>query len=229
MKGTEALLREQIAYYRAAAAEYSVDEVAARALASALDEFGPSGEVLELACGPGIWTQQLLRHAANVAAVDAAPEMLARARVRFGGGGVRFIEADLFEWTPEGKYDFVFFGFWLSHIPLDRFETFWDLVRTCLKPDGRVFFVDDNDRTPEELIYGEASSTIRRRLKDGTAHRAVKVAHQPAELEERLRRLGWDIRVTPVWGPFYYGAGTADLSIRAIRRPTRRVGASRRH
>jgi hypothetical protein len=41
----------------------------------------------------------------------------------------------------------------------------------------------------------------------------VKVAHKPAELEERLRRLGWRIRVAPVWGPFYYGAGTADLSI----------------
>ena len=86
-------------------------------------------------------------------------------------------------------------------------------MRTCLKPNGRVFFVDDNARTPEELVYGEASFAIRRRLRDGTAHRAVKVAYQPAELEERLRRLGWLIGVTPVWGPFYYGAGAADPTI----------------
>ena len=213
MTDSDALLTEQLAYYRAAAAEYSVDEAAARDLATALDEFGPSGDVLELACGPGVWTQQLLRHAATVTAIDAAPEMLARARARMGQGRVRFIQANLFGWTPEVTYDLVFFGFWLSHVPLDRFQAFWDLVRTCSKPDGRVFFVDDNDRRPEELIYGEASPAVQRRLKDGTAHRAVKVAHPPAELEERLRRLGWRIRVTPVWGPFYYGAGTADLSI----------------
>jgi demethylmenaquinone methyltransferase/2-methoxy-6-polyprenyl-1,4-benzoquinol methylase len=213
MEDIDLLLTEQIAYYRAAAAEYSVDEVAARDFATALDEFGPSGDVLDLACGLGIWTQQLLRHSANVTAVDAAPEMLARARARVGEGRARFIQANLFEWTPEAKYDFVFFGFWLSHVPLDRFEAFWDLVRTCLKPDGRVFLVDDNARRPEELIYGQASSAVQRRLKDGTTHRVVKVAHQPAELEERLRQLGWRIRVTPVWGPFYYGAGTADTPI----------------
>jgi trans-aconitate methyltransferase len=213
MKDTDVLLAEQIAYYRAAAAEYYVDEVAARDLAAALDEFGPAGDVLELACGPGVWTQQLLRHAATVTGLDAAPEMLARARARVGDGRVRFIQASLFEWTPEVKYDFVFFGFWLSHVPLDRFDAFWALVRTCLKPDGRVFFVDDHARTPEELIYGEASPAIQRRLKDGTGHRAVKVPHEPAELEVRLRRLGWHIRVTPVWGPFYYGAGTAAHSI----------------
>jgi ubiquinone/menaquinone biosynthesis C-methylase UbiE len=213
MEETDALLAEQVAYYRAAAAEYSVDEVAARRLAAALDEFGPAGDVLELACGPGVWTQLLLRHAANVTAVDAAPEMLARARARVGEGRVRFVQANVFEWAPEVKYDLVFFGFWLSHVPLDRFEAFWDLIRTCLKPNGRVFFVDDNHRAPKELIYGEASSAIQRRLKDGTAYRAVKVPHQPTELEGRLRRLGWLIRVTPVWGPFYHGAGTIDLSI----------------
>ncbi|HSO53096.1 MAG TPA: class I SAM-dependent methyltransferase [Actinomycetes bacterium] len=32
--------------------------------------------MLELACGPGVWTGQLLRHASDVTAVDASPEML---------------------------------------------------------------------------------------------------------------------------------------------------------
>jgi demethylmenaquinone methyltransferase/2-methoxy-6-polyprenyl-1,4-benzoquinol methylase len=139
--------------------------------------------------------------------------MLARAQARVGADRVLFVQANLFEWTPEAKYDFVFFGFWLSHVPPERFDAFWTLVRTCLKPNGRVFFVDDNARTPQELIYGEASFAIRRRLSDGTAHRAVKVSYQSAELEQRLRQLGWLIGVTPVWGPFYYGAGAADPSI----------------
>jgi 2-polyprenyl-3-methyl-5-hydroxy-6-metoxy-1,4-benzoquinol methylase len=86
-----------------------------------------------------VWTQQLLRHADTVTAVDGAPEMLARDSARVGEGRVRFIQANLFEWSPKVEYDFVFFGFWLSHVPLDRLDGFWSFVRACLKPDGRVF------------------------------------------------------------------------------------------
>jgi demethylmenaquinone methyltransferase/2-methoxy-6-polyprenyl-1,4-benzoquinol methylase len=202
------LLAEQAAYYRAAVDEYVVDEDVARELAVALDRFGPAGDVLELACGPGVWTEQLLRTAASVTAVDASPEMLARTRARVGAARVRFVQADLFAWRPQHEYDVVFFGFWLSHVPLHRFEQFWVMVRDCLRPDGRVFFVDDNARTPEELVYGEESSVIKRRLRDGTAYRAVKVPHQPADLEARLRDLGWDVMVRAGSGPFYWGAGT---------------------
>jgi demethylmenaquinone methyltransferase/2-methoxy-6-polyprenyl-1,4-benzoquinol methylase len=169
-----------------------------------------SGHVLELACGPGAWTERLLKHATSVTAVDAAPEMLARAKARVGDNRVRFIHADLFTWKPDRRYDVVFFGFWLSHVPLDRFDSFWALIATCLEPAGRVFFVDDAYRTPDELIEGEASSTIRRRLNDGTPYRAVKVPHRPADLEERLTRLGWHIRIMPTSGPFYWGTGARE-------------------
>jgi SAM-dependent methyltransferase len=204
------LLGEQIAYYRASAMEYQVDVDAARALAAALEASQPAGQVLELACGPGVWTELLLRSATSVTAIDAAPEMLARAKGRVGVERVRFIQADLFDWRPSQRYDLVFFGFFLSHVPPPRFEAFWSMVAECLAPAGRVFFVDDNARTREELIEGESSTTIRRRLTDGRGFRLVKVAYQPAELEERLKRLGWRIRVRPLFGPFYWGAGSAD-------------------
>jgi hypothetical protein len=64
-----------------------------------------------------------------------------------------------------------------------------------LTPDGRVFFLDDAYRTPDELINSEASPIIRRGLNDGTAYRAVKVPHTPTGLERRLTELGWNIRV----------------------------------
>lgn len=208
------LLAEQIAYYRAIAGEYEEHAIPGPGedeLTAALDAFRPAGRVLELACGPGAWTQRLLQHATSVTSVDAAPEMLARAKARVGEDErVRFVQADLFSWAPDGRYDVVFFGFWLSHVPLDRFESFWSLVARSLEPAGRVFFVDDAYRTPDELIEGESSSTIRRRLNDGTAFRAVKVPHRPADLEQRLSQLGWRIRVTPTAGPFYWGTGTLD-------------------
>jgi len=76
-----------------------------------------------------------------------------------------------------------------------------------MEPTGRVFFVDDAYRTSDELVEGESSSIIRRRVNDGTAYRAVKVPHKPAELEERLARTGWRIRVTSTSGPFFWGTG----------------------
>ena len=205
------LLNEQLAYYQALAADYlhqGLDLPGGDEVTQALDAFQPTGSVLELACGPGVWTGQLLRHATDLTAVDASPEMLAIAAARVGSERVRFIEADLFTWTPDRRYDVVFIGFWLSHVPAERFASFWSLVADCLNPDGRVFLVDDAYRIPDELIEGPSSSTIRRQIPDGTAYRLVKVPHQPADLERRLRQLGWHIEVSSTAGPFYWGAGS---------------------
>src|SRR6266478_1929417 len=72
------LLGEQLAYYRALAADYldqGLDLPGGDELTEALYAFQPRGSVLELACGPGVWTGHLLRYGADVTAVDASPEM----------------------------------------------------------------------------------------------------------------------------------------------------------
>jgi demethylmenaquinone methyltransferase/2-methoxy-6-polyprenyl-1,4-benzoquinol methylase len=213
----DALLAEQIAYYRARAPEYTetafpevpAGEIwVARAEVDALfASFRPTGDVLELACGPGSWTPGLLRWAESVTAVDASPEMLALARRQLPGERVRFVRADLFAWEPDERYDAVFFGFWLSHVPLERFADFWDLVALALKPRGRFAFVDDAFRTSDELIEGEDSSTVQRRLNDGTAFRAVKVPHTAESLQPLIERLGWEVEVKRLTGPFFWGEG----------------------
>jgi demethylmenaquinone methyltransferase/2-methoxy-6-polyprenyl-1,4-benzoquinol methylase len=223
------LLAEQLAYYRAVAPEYeslSLPGLGGSEVVAALEAFAPAGDVLELACGPGMWTEILLRHASSVTAVDGASEMLARARARLAAGtasggeaSVRFVHADLFAWRPDRRYDVVFFGFWLSHVPPERFAAFWRFIDDCLAPGGRVFFVDDAFRPPEELIEGEASSTIERRTGTGAAFRIVKVPYRPAQLEQQLDALGWCFSIAPTSGTFYWGAGARHARA-ALERPS---------
>ena len=210
----QGLLGEQVAYYRARAPEYDSEALDALGLTGgdeldrAVEAILSGGDVLELACGTGMWTERLLRQAASMTAVDASPEMIEIASKRVGAhANVRFIQADLFGWLPDRRYDLVFFGFWLSHVPPVRFESFWGLVAECLAPGGRVLFVDDAYRTSDELTEGDRATTIRRRLDDGSAFRIVKVPYTAAELERRLTQLGWSIEVHATSGPFYWGTG----------------------
>jgi len=219
MTELDALLAEQVAYYRALAPEYVADagidgvteetyNAATRTFNAALESASPLGEVLELACGPGTFTSELARRATSIDALDASPEMLEIAAARTAQAtNVRFVQTDLFTWTPNRRYDFVFFGFWLSHVPPERFASFWSTVASALAPNGRVMFVDDGHRTTEELTHGPQSSTIERQLRDGRRFRAVKVALEPKPLERSLRDLGWAIEIQPLAGPFFVGSG----------------------
>src|SRR5262245_61396075 len=92
-------------------------------VAQALAAFGPTGDVLELAAGTGHWTERLAQTAATLTALDGSPETLT-VNARRTGGKVRYEVADLFEWQPNREYDVVFFGFWLSHVPPERFAEF---------------------------------------------------------------------------------------------------------
>jgi SAM-dependent methyltransferase len=205
---TDPLLGEQVAFYRAIAEEYrqhAIEQVGETALEAAIAGATLSGDVLELACGPGTWTGLLARTATTLTAVDASPEMLALAARQ--APDARFIQADLFAWEPDRRYDAVFFGFFLSHVPDERFDEFWTRVGRALKPGGRVLFADDGFITAAERAYG-AGERIRRTTKDGRHFDIVKVDRAPAELEARLRDLGWEARVRQT-GPFHWGQATA--------------------
>lgn len=217
MNELDVLLAEQVAYYRAMAPEYleeagiegvteETQDATARAILAALDNAAPLGDVLELACGPGTFTSELASRATSVTGLDASPEMLEIAAARTTQAtNVDLTQADLFTWTPDRRYPFVFFSFWLSHVPPERFASFWSTVASALTPGGRVMFIDDGHRTTAELILGPDSSTIERRLRDGRRFRAVKVALEPASLEHSLRELGWEIEIQSLAGPFFLG------------------------
>jgi SAM-dependent methyltransferase len=188
-----------------------VSGMMARVLARALiDEFAPTGHVLELACGNGSFTRELVRYARTVTAIDGSPRMLERNRVEVADSRVTYVNANIFDWQPERRYDAVFFGFWLSHVPPTSFDEFWALVRSALRVGGRVAFVDEDDRgaNNDDIHLVDNVPVAPRTLRDGRRFDIVKVYWDPTELEDRLRTLDWQVAVRRVGGTFLYGSGT---------------------
>jgi demethylmenaquinone methyltransferase/2-methoxy-6-polyprenyl-1,4-benzoquinol methylase len=225
----DTVLTEQLDYYRARALEYDKwwmregrfdrgPEANTRWFAEttelerALARFDPRGDVLELACGTGLWTRHLVTYAESVTAVDAAPEVLAINRARVGDESVRYLEADLFDWSPGERYDACVFAFWLSHVPAERFAAFWEMVAGALKPDGRVFLIDsartERSTAADHVLPSDGDDTMTRRLDDGREFQIVKRFYDPAELERALGELGWSASVGATPEFFIYGTAT---------------------
>jgi SAM-dependent methyltransferase len=231
MSDLERLLAGQAHYYRERAGEYDDwwfrrgrydhgAEANARWFAdaadveAALERFQPAGDVLELACGTGLWTRHLVAHAHHVTAVDASREVLEINRERVDASSVTYIEADLFAWEPDGIYDVCFFSFWLSHVPDERFADFWEKVRRAVAPGGRVFFLDssrsDLASAVDHKLPAADEDVMLRRLADGREFQIVKRFYDPQALELRLASLGWRAQVQSTAEFFLYGHATAD-------------------
>jgi len=225
-------LAEQMNYYRARAAEYDqwflrqgrhnrgVEHCAqwfgeVELVRAQLAELAPFGDTLELAGGTGLWTERLAPGASSLTVVDASAEMLELNRARLGETPVHYIQHDIFSFEPEQRYDFLFFGFWLSHVPSERFDEFWELARRCLKPSGRFFFVDSVKETQSTAVnhvlpLEDDCETLVRKLNDGREFRIFKLFYQPDDLQAKLKSRGWNAFVRQTEHFFLIGSGSID-------------------
>jgi demethylmenaquinone methyltransferase/2-methoxy-6-polyprenyl-1,4-benzoquinol methylase len=238
------VLEEQKAYYQARAQEYDewfyrrgrYDhgpehtrqwESEAEEVRRALTEANLTGQVLDIAAGTGIWTQELLKAADHVTALDSSEEMLDLNRHRLQSDRVTYTLTDLFYWQPVIAYDAVFMGFWLSHVPPALLYDFIGTVAGALKPHGKLFFVDslaEPSATAKDLMGNvikdlaqrKASSplaqsdygAITRRLNDGREFQIVKIYYLPDNLAEQFRAYDLSVTVKQTDNFFLYGWGT---------------------
>jgi len=203
------LIAQQIDYYRARAREFDPSHHHPTPdLVEPLSAFRPRGRVVEIACGTGIWTAEILRHPVqDLLCIDAAPEMLEIHAARIDDARVRRERHDLFRWEPREAFDAAVFAFWLSHVPPSRSAEFWGVLRRAIAPRGRVFFIDDDHRAEptEQLITGSSAPVVRRTLADGSEHVVIKSFHEPRRLASQLSALGWTSEVRSVGSRFLWG------------------------
>ncbi|MGA2012116.1 MAG: class I SAM-dependent methyltransferase [Solirubrobacteraceae bacterium] len=226
----DAVLAEQLDYYRARAGEYDrwwrregrFDRGAqanarwfaeTAELERVLERFDAGGDVLELACGTGLWTRHLVRTASRLTAVDASAEVLAINRARVRDARVHYVQDDLFAWTPEpSAYDACVFTFWLSHVPTERFAGFWETVARALKPGGRAFFIDSartaRSTAADHQLPDDGEETMTRRLDDGREFQIIKRFYDPPRLQSDLQALGWQAVVGRTAEFFIHGTAT---------------------
>jgi ubiquinone/menaquinone biosynthesis C-methylase UbiE len=204
-------LQDQIEFYRAHAPEYGRSGAYHAQLEDAKNHvraMGPFEHVIELACGPGEWTKELVGIGREVTAIDASPEMLERNHSHVASARVHYRRVDLFQWEPERRYDLVFMGFWLSHVPPDRLDNFLDKARRAVRAGGNIFVVDQcedlRDRPPpnREGIYEK------RRAADGRTFTVVKVYYHPALVADRLKHFAFEATSRRIGDSFFTIVGT---------------------
>ncbi|MGZ8601399.1 MAG: class I SAM-dependent methyltransferase [Actinomycetota bacterium] len=222
----DAMLAEQIRYYDERAPVYEQlylrqgpyaleDSTFAegwRRETGALERFvqglDATGSVLELACGNGLWTRFLAPRAVQLVAVDASPRMLQRNREWVDDDRVRYERADLFAWQHDEQFDLVFAGFFLSHVPPDRWQPFWRKVAGWLSRDGTLAFADD--------VWGPDRPRSSDRAPDGPEYAHVRTIHdarftivkrffRPVELESAFAEAGLAARVETTGEHFLFG------------------------
>ena len=140
------LIDEQIAYYRARAAEYDATSLPpgdpfadhADANRAGVTALKLRGRVIELAAGTGQWTGLLAATADELLVTDASPEMLRLNRAKVGQRPLlRYEVRDAFALDASHAYDVAFMGFFLSHVPRAGSTRSGGSWRACCVPaDG---------------------------------------------------------------------------------------------
>jgi len=185
-------------YYRRRAGEY--EAIYARPerqhdlliLRKTIPERLAGGDVLEIACGTGYWTQAIAAAAKRVVATDIAEEPMHIAQAKtYPRGNVAFEAADAYA-LPEalGQFDAAFAGFWWSHVPRERIADFLRSLHARLQPGANVLLLDnvyvEGNSTALAGIDAAGNTYQMRRLGDGTRVRVLKNFVSQDELRERL-------------------------------------------
>ena len=106
--------------------------------------------VLELGCGTGYFTKEIIKTDAKVTAIDISPDLLAVAREQVRASNVTFMEENAYRMTFSDNYfDYIIGSSVLHHLDIPKALS--EMFRV-LKPGGRIAFTEPNMMNPQIAI-----------------------------------------------------------------------------
>ena len=136
---------------------------------------GAERRAVDLGCGEGRDTAELLRRGWRVLAIDAEREAVERLRARtdLASGAAARLEARIssFEEAEWGRADLVNSSFALPFCPPDRFPALWERIPSSLRRGGRFC----------GQLFGD---------RDGWAQDPALSVHRRADVEDLLQGFG---------------------------------------
>ena len=194
-------------YYAKRAAEY--ERIYARperqadlsAMRTRIGKMFAGRKVLELACGTGYWTEIIASQAREVFALDVNEEVLEIARTKkTPPGRVQYTKGSAYEIPSLGRrHNALFAGFWWSHVPLAKIDSFLEKAINAVAPGALIAFVDnryvEGSSTPVARTDADGNGYQIRKLDDGSSHEVLKNFPGEGELIQRASRCGWGAHV----------------------------------
>lgn len=146
--------------------------------------------VLDAACGPGLYAEELAKRGARVIGFDQSPRMAELCRQRVPSGHFHTHDlADPLDWLPDQSVDHVLFALALEYVD-DRTQALREL-RRVLRPDGALVLSRQHP-TGDWLRHGGSYFDVR--VIEEVWSRGWRVKYWLAPLEqtcEELHRAGF--------------------------------------
>ena len=123
----------------------------------------PGMDVLELGCGTGYFTREILSTGAKITAIDISPALLEIARKNISSGNIDFCLENAYSMSfPGMSFDCVIGSSVLHH--LDIRKALGEIFRV-LKPGGAVYFTEPNMMNPQ-IALQKNIPFVKRKLGD---------------------------------------------------------------
>lgn len=107
----------------------------------------PSDTVLEIGCGTGYFTKEIVKTGAIVTAIDISPELLNIAKQEITQPNVHFMLDNAYELSfGDSSFDSVVGSSVLHHLEIEK--AIREMYRV-LKPGGSIFFTEPNMMNPQ--------------------------------------------------------------------------------
>jgi ubiquinone/menaquinone biosynthesis C-methylase UbiE len=110
-------------------------------------EIKPGDIVLELGCGTGYFTREIIKTGATIIAIDISPDLLTIARKENDSPNVSFREENAYQMSFQNEYfDYIIGSSVLHHLDVEKAVS--EMFRV-LKPGGHIAFTEPNMMNPQ--------------------------------------------------------------------------------